>query len=75
MREEEEVEEEEKEKRRKGEGKRGRKRELPEQGNCEVTSIYQFVPIENDLPHGYDYRCFLVAYLVKDVLCLLGLKA
>ena len=41
--------------------KRGRKRERPEQGNCEITSIYQFFTIARDLAHGYDYRCVLCA--------------
>lgn len=59
--EEEEEEEEEKEKGKEKGGKRGRKRDRSEQGNCGITSIYQFFTIENDLPRGYDYRCVLCA--------------
>lgn len=43
----------------KGKGKRGRERERLEQTNCDITSIYQFFTIENDLDRGYDYRCVL----------------
>ena len=43
----------------KGKGKRGRERERAEQGNCDITSIYQFFTIEKDLERGYDYRCVL----------------
>lgn len=56
---EEEGEEKERTEKEKGKGKRGRPRERPEQGNCDITSIYQFFAIENDLLHGYDYRCVL----------------
>ena len=38
---------------------KGRSCERPEEGNCDIASIYQFFKIENDLPHGYDYRCIL----------------